>query len=276
MLRVAAADDERHALERFEKLVNDIEGVETCGLFDDGKQLLEYLAKNPVDAVFLDIEMPEMSGLDLCEEVLNVQPDCAVVFITAFNQYAVEAFELNAVDYIMKPLTGKRLDVTMERILKRNRLESAHSKPKIQCFGSFEIFVDGRVLLWKNSKAKEILAFLVHKEGVPVSWDVITSSVWPDTDFEKAHANFHATMYLLRKFLSESGIPDILENARGNYRIRREKVSCDYYEVKQLSGTKKAETLANFEGGYMEENGYEWAYGRQADLERLSVVKNAY
>ncbi len=283
MIRIAAADDETHVLERFERMVLNVKELELCGLFETGEQLLDYLKKNPLDAVFLDIEMPGINGLKLSELILDINENIDIIFVTAFNQYAVEAFELYAMDYIMKPLTEERLGKTLRRLLKKNNIALKPIKPFIQCFGDFEVFLGSEVLTWKNSKAKEILAFLVHKKGVPVNWEKIADAVWPYYDGEKAQTNFHATTYLLRKKLSEAGISQILESGRGKYRVVRDQIDCDIYQLEDLiknKQIKRKEAIRLFDQlsqkGYMEENGYAWAYPRAAELDEIckSIKRN--
>lgn len=279
-MKIAAVDDEAHALERFARMVSDKSDLDLCGLFETGQQLLDYLEDNPLDAVFLDIEMPEMNGIMLSEQVLELHENIDIVFVTAFNQYAVEAFEVHALDYILKPLTEERLQKSLSRLQNKRKALKAPSKIYIQCFGDFEVFLDGEALTWKNSKAKEVLAFLVHKKGVPVSWEKIADAVWPDFNAEKAQTNFHATTYLLRKRLAEAGISHILESVRGNYRVLTDKFSCDVYKLEDMirrNYTKRREDILFFgrlkEKGYMEGSGYDWAYPRAAELD--SICQNA-
>lgn len=276
MIRIAAVDDEMHALEMFERIALKIKDIEICGLFETGEQLLSYLKLHSLDAVFLDIEMPGISGLQLSEQVLDLDENIDIIFVTAFNQYAVEAFELQAMDYIMKPLAEERFAKTVARLLKTKRMVQSPNKPFIQCFGSFEVFINGEAMPWKNSKAKEILAFLIQKNGIPVNWEKITNAVWPDYDAEKAQTNFHATTYLLRKRLSEVGISNILENSRGNYRVVMEELSCDLYKLKEHSRGKKIKgkqallLIEQFgERGYMEGDGYAWSYPKAAELDEI-------
>lgn len=273
-MRIAAVDDEMHVLERFERMVSNMTELNLCGLFETGEQLLVYLRENPLDAVFLDIEMPVVNGLLLSEQILNLNENIEIIFVTAFNQYAVEAFEVQAMDYILKPLTEERLGKTVNRLLKTHRPIKRSEKPFIQCFGDFEIFANGAALTWKNSKAKEVLAFLVHKNGLPVSWEKIAAAVWPDYNSEKAQTNFHATTYLLRKRLAEVGLSQILESVRGNYRIVIDKVSCDVYQLEemlkknQMKGKEDIHLLEQVvQKGYMEASGYSWAYPRAAELD---------
>jgi len=276
LIRIAAVDDEMHVLERFERIVLEVKELELCGLFETGEQLLSYLKDHPLDAVFLDIEMPGVNGLQLSERILDINETIDIVFVTAYNQYAVEAFELQAMDYIMKPLTAERLGKTVQRLLKTKRTVERPGKPIIQCFGDFEVFLNGEVLAWKNSKAKELLAFLIHKKGVPVNWEKIADAVWPDYDSEKAQTNFHANTYLLRKRLAEAGISQILESRRGNYRVVTEQVFCELYQLEELIKgyqSKRTEDLRLLEQlkhrGYMEASGYAWAHPRAAELDEM-------
>lgn len=276
-MRIAAVDDEMHVLERFERMVSGVAELNLCGLFETGEQLLAYLKGNPLDAVFLDIEMPGVNGLQLSEQIQNLSENIEIIFVTAFNQYAVEAFELQAMDYIMKPLTEERLGKTIKRLLKNNKTAAESGKPFIQCFGEFEVFLKGEAMTWKNSKAKEVLAFLVYKNGVPVNWEKIAAAVWPDYNSEKAQTNFHATTYLLRKRLAEAGLSHILESVRGNYRIIPDKVDCDVYQLEELLKKnqlkRKKEDFRLLEQlvqkGYMESSGYGWAYPKAAELDAL-------
>jgi two-component SAPR family response regulator len=176
-MKIVAVDDELHVLERFQRMVSNIPELNLCGLFETGEQLLNYLKKNPIEAVFLDIEMPAVNGLQLSEQIQNLNENIHIIFVTAFNQYAVEAFELQALDYILKPLTEDRLVKTVNRLLKIRKAANTPGNLFIQCFGEFQVFANGMAITWKNSKAKEILAFLVHKNGVPVNWEKIADAV---------------------------------------------------------------------------------------------------
>jgi len=274
MMRIAAVDDEMHVLERFKRLVINIKEIELCGLFGTGEELLLYLKENTIDAVFLDIEMPGVNGLQLSQDILNLDENIEIIFATAFNQYAIEAFELQAMDYIMKPLTEERLGKTIRRLLKIKNAIGEPVKPFIQCFGGFEVFLKGEAMVWKNSKAKEVFAFLVHKQGVPLNWEKIADVVWPEYDSEKAQTNFHATTYLLRKKLAQVGMANILESGRGNYRVVKDKVNCDVYQLEDLimdndiKEKEKFDLIERFkQRGYMEGSGYAWAYPKAAELD---------
>lgn len=105
MLKAIAIDDEPFALEVIKAHAQKVSFLELHETFVSAKEALEYLKKNPIDVVFLDINMPDISGLDFSQLLPN---DTSVIFTTAYSQYAVDAFNLNAVDYLTKPIEFTR------------------------------------------------------------------------------------------------------------------------------------------------------------------------
>jgi two-component system, LytTR family, response regulator len=105
MLKAIAIDDEPFALEVIKAHAKKVSFLELQETFVSAKEALEYLKKNPIDVVFLDINMPDISGLDFSQLLPN---DTSVIFTTAYSQYAVDAFNLNAVDYLTKPIEFTR------------------------------------------------------------------------------------------------------------------------------------------------------------------------
>ena len=116
-LRLLIADDEPLAAERLQLLLAQIAGVDLIGTASDGESAVRMAdALNP-DVLLLDIEMPGLDGIEVARALASKQPSAVVIFITAFDQFAVAAFEVEAVDYLMKPVTPDRL----KRALKRAR-----------------------------------------------------------------------------------------------------------------------------------------------------------
>jgi two-component system LytT family response regulator len=124
-LRCILADDEPLALDLLESLVSLIPGVSVAATCRDGIEALEAIRSLQPDLAFLDIEMPVLSGFDI---IRSLQPETmpAIVFTTAFNQYAIDAFEVHAVDYVLKPLSVERLALAVERARVRIQGERQH------------------------------------------------------------------------------------------------------------------------------------------------------
>ncbi len=114
-MKIIAVDDNHHALEFIKSCLTCIQDI-YLEVFSQPVEALLYLLKNPVDLVLLDIDMPSISGVYLAEQLLQVYPNIQVCFITAYNEYAIEAFELNAIDYILKPYSKERLLETIHRV----------------------------------------------------------------------------------------------------------------------------------------------------------------
>jgi len=125
-VRVLIVDDEPKARKRMIRLLSAHSGIEIVGEAGDGPTALEMIETSRPDLVLLDIQMPEMSGFDLLEEIPPGKFPL-VVFVTAYDQYAIKAFDVNAVDYLLKPVTPERLAKTLERVSRTSSAREAAS-----------------------------------------------------------------------------------------------------------------------------------------------------
>ncbi len=170
-LRVALAEDEPLNRKRLERLLKEC-GGEVVGSFANGKELLQWIAEGGhAQALFLDIRMPEMDGLELAEEL---PPDLPVVFVTAHADHAVEAFASDAVDYLMKPVTGEDLARSLNRLQRRlTPATSSANTPRRP--GRIPLEAGGGVVFLELSKATH---FEVEEEIVYVHTTERMRTVW--------------------------------------------------------------------------------------------------
>jgi len=122
MIRTIIADDEPLALERLGFLLNDVAGVEVVGTASNGNEAAERIEALSPDLVFLDIQMPEQNGLRVAGNLASEEERPEVIFVTAFEQYAADAFEVDAADYLLKPVRFDRLWQAIERAKRRKYL----------------------------------------------------------------------------------------------------------------------------------------------------------
>ena len=115
-LRVVIADDEPRARQYLERLLGEHDEVEVVGAAKGGGEALAMIARTRPDVAFLDIHMPDLSGLEVARH-LKGEGAPIVVFVTAYDQHAVEAFELAALDYVLKPIRRERLDESLKRVV---------------------------------------------------------------------------------------------------------------------------------------------------------------
>ncbi|MCR9016309.1 LytR/AlgR family response regulator transcription factor [Aquiflexum gelatinilyticum] len=142
-MRALVIDDERLARKELINLLSQYDQVEIVGEannVDDAKEKIEALAP---DVVFLDIQMPEKTGFDLLEELDNVPH---VVFTTAYDEYAIKAFQVNALDYLLKPIEPKRLGEAIERLLKKLN-ENQEKSEEIGAFAGRKLTLDDQVFV---------------------------------------------------------------------------------------------------------------------------------
>lgn len=280
MLRAVLIDDERPAIRELEYFLKEYPILEVTETFINPLEAIEKLAVINPELVFLDINMPQLQGMDAASRILDLCPDSDIIFVTAYDHYAVEAFELHALDYLLKPLSTGRFHKTIQRVLAKNHFteERLIKKLRIKGLGSFEIGWDGKESIkWRSEKTKELFAFLLHKRGQIISKDVLLETLWFDCNVEKAVHQLHNGIYYIRKTLKEHGIDRSLIKIEGNYCLQvSDDVELDIENFqKQYAGLNEAENkkemerlLALYNGEYMGGSDWNWA-----ELEREMYAK---
>ena len=118
-LRAVVVDDEQLAREDLCFLLEQLGGIDVVGQAGNGVEGLAAIETMAPDVVFLDVQMPGMSGFELARRLLEKESPSHIVFVTAYDQYAIEAFEVNAVDYLLKPIEQSRLEQALHRVARR-------------------------------------------------------------------------------------------------------------------------------------------------------------
>jgi two-component system LytT family response regulator len=127
MLQAIIVDDEELSVNRLKRILSESGEIEICHTFLNPLEAYEYVKKNPIHIAFLDISMPEIDGMRLSSLLTDLDDSIDVVFVTAYDDYAVQAFDMSALDYLMKPVTAQRMSKTLDKIVKRHRSTAARS-----------------------------------------------------------------------------------------------------------------------------------------------------
>src|ERR1700719_3633756 len=114
-LKAVVVDDEQLARDELGYLLGQVGGVEVIGQAGDGVEALATIARLQPDLVFLDVQMPGLTGFEVARRLLEAGPASHIIFVTAYDQHAIEAFEVNAVDYLLKPVDPARLELALQR-----------------------------------------------------------------------------------------------------------------------------------------------------------------
>jgi DNA-binding LytR/AlgR family response regulator len=119
LLRAVVVDDEQLAREELCYVLDEVGGVEVVAQAGNGLEALDAIGRHTPDLVFLDIQMPGLTGFEVARKLVDLDPPVTVIFVTAFDQHAIEAFEVNAVDYLLKPIDGARVETAVQRARRR-------------------------------------------------------------------------------------------------------------------------------------------------------------
>lgn len=275
MLRAVLIDDEILALDLLEAMLNEIGGIKIIGRFLNPNEGLEQVGMLQPDVLFLDIEMPEMPGIKVAEKMNGFINSTDIVFVTAYEQYALKAFEVQAVDYILKPIEKGRLAKAVERIQQRSNQEHLILDDKnslsARFLGSFQLSSESNgPIKWRTKKVKELCAYLIHSNG-SIHRDKILEDLWPMHTLDKAASLLHTTVYQLRKKLKEIGIEDPIQ-----YKEEKYSVTIDIHtDVKELflfiQSNQIEKVLDSYNQDYLSDEDYHWSSQHREKIRR-SVI----
>lgn len=278
-MKVIYVDDERSAHINFYYDLKDRTDIDTVECFFTANDALNYVQKNYVDFAFLDINLGEStSGIDLADELKGIQPQIEVAFVTAYDEYARDAYRVGGRAYLSKPYTVDELDESLTLLRKlanihRKEDESANRSKEdiyIRTFGNFDMIVNEIPIKYTNAKAKELLAFLVNQKGGTVNSSEIFMALWEKNEYTPATSTYvRRTIRALRAELEKHGISDILIVRRNCYSVDISRFTCDYYDV--MDGDITA--IDYYNGEYMKQ--YYWGESTIALIERkIKLISN--
>lgn len=253
-MNILAADDEPLALEILSRAITQAQPDAHLTAFSTVSAIRAALNAGTLkpDVAFLDIEMPGIDGLELARLLRDALPRLNLIFVTGYEQYALEAFSLLASGYIVKPVTKEKIAEQLCHL--RFMPKPPPKRVRVQCFGSFEVFVDGAPLPFLRSRSKELLAYLVDRRGVSCSAQRIAAVLWEDGVYDRARQKQLSVIRAdLIKSLRAVDANILRIETRDALAVEPHAFDCDYYRA--LDGDPDARQA--FLGEYMAE--YAWA-----------------
>ncbi|MCR4606039.1 MAG: response regulator [Eubacterium sp.] len=258
-MKAICVDDEKLILDENVSLVEEIEEFDSVEGFTSATKALEYVKKNGTDIALLDIDMPDMNGLMLAAKIKEASPRTAIIFLTGYSEYALKAIEMHASGYLMKPVNKTKLKDEIAYALNSVKKEAPGEEKNgehifMRTFGSFDVFVDGNPVHFSRAKSKELLAFLVDRQGASVTRAEAFAAMYEDESYTRDKQKlFDVIVRGLKSSLKEAGIEEIFDMQRGTMRVVKENFDCDLYKF--LEGDTA--TINMYIGEYM--SSYEWA-----------------
>ncbi len=261
-MKILFVDNEIHAHTNFNLTIKNRKDISSLDSFLTPEEALSHAQHNQVDCAFLDIDLGcDIDGLTLAQKLKEMQPHIEIAFLTAFNEHARESYRLGGCAYITKPCSTEDLDHAlgmMKRLHEGRKSESpvdvkAEKMVEIKTFGNFDLIVDNFAVFFKNAKAKEALAFLVHQKGGSVSGAQILFALWENQEYTSiTYTYVRRTIRALEDELNALGIENFIQCSRNYYSLDTSRIVCDSYDL--LNGSQQA--ASHYAGEYMRQ--YSW------------------
>lgn len=286
-MRAMIVEDEQPSLELMKRMVEKNRQLELVGTYTDPVQALHDILRLSPDVVFADVEMPAVNGMELARKIRERDENIQVVFVTAYEKYAIEAFQVNAVNYILKPITEEDLSVTVNRLMKgyRARVSSAaENRLRIIAFGDLTVYGNSadKVVRWPTAKVRELFACFVLSKGEALEKWQLCERLWPQSPPKKAEHSLHSAINRIKNALQEADIPPALFYERGRYRMDLSGFSCDVWELETFLASNplvNEENIASFEkilplyqGDLLGTEDYAWCLGLRERLRSVALT----
>ena len=265
-MKFLAVDDERTSLDKVVGLIEKIKPGSQCFAFDSALSALAKAREEEIDVAFLDVNMPELSGIDLGKYLVELNPSMNIIFLTEHKEFAFEAMQLHASGYIYKPEVEERIGKELDT-LRYPEIRKKYKRVFAQTFGNFELFVDGEPIAFKYNRTKEIVAVLVNNRGAQTSNGELIASLWEDDgDPDKKLSYLCNLRQDLQNTFKKYKLDGIIIKQRGSMAIAKDKIECDLFDWLD----KKKESKYQYLGDYM--NQYSWAEFFHAELDDISYA----
>ena len=257
---IIGVDDRKTVLTTLENMLKRIDPDGEHRFYTDPLKAAEELDK-PIEVAFLDVEMPGMNGIDLAKRIVKRYPFCNIIFLTGYSEYMETAFDMHVSGYLLKPFSEKKVKDALQHL--RHQPYSVSGRPvKVQCFGSFEVFVNEKPVKFKRRKSKETLAYLIDRKGALCTMDMLIGNIEPDKPLDaptKSEIRVYIGDIIVSFFVL--GIEGLIVKSSGTFGINLSLLDCDYYRY--LDGDPYA--ISRYAGEYMTQ--YSFAEETRAFLE---------
>ncbi len=257
-MRIVLLDDEKLSLELLEDTIREVMPYADIFSYTSSTNLLMDLNNLYADVYFLDIQVPNISGIDIARRIKERNDKSNIVFVTSFENYKADAMDLYASAYLLKPVSAKNIREAFIH-LRYAAPQKLVPKPSVQTFGMFTIYVDGRAVTFHRRKSRELLAYLISRRGEIVSRQQLTYILYEDESHSRgSQKKLHTVYKALCEDLESVGVAHILQSCPEGLSINANEITCDLYDY--LDGNSSL-----YKGYYMED--YEWgeAFKGQCD-----------
>lgn len=283
MISVIIIDIDLIALKKMKNILIKYEDINICGMYINPIEALRNIEKKTPDVVFLDIDNYYMNGIDIAMNIQRLNINTEIIFVTYNEEFAVKAFEINALDYILRPISNERFRKSILRLREKCNIKYKDKNKdyimkqiiQVQCFGNYNLSkneIKTEFIKWRTNKVKELFAYLIFKNGKFISKAELIELLFYGIDKKKAQNSLYVTMSYLRKQLEDFGIDINSILVKDNYTLEIAPGVCDFVdfhrflhkysscEVEDENINEYEKIVELYKGEYLEEEEYLWAY----------------
>lgn len=265
-MKIIAIDDERPALELMMETLKRLCPDDEIISFNEVRALREYEEKSDIDVAFMDIELGNVTGIELAIELKKSAPRCNVIFVTSYSKYGTDSFKARPSGYVTKPYTDEEIKRELDNLrypvdasdMAKNRTfenpEGGASKLRCTTFGNFMVYKEnGDVMTFSRTKSKELLAYLIDCAGFPITSNEIAEDLYETTLDRQMSKNISKIIIGLMDDLKHEGYEGVVVKQNRQLYVNKDRISCDIYDA--IDGDVDA--LNSYHGEYLIE--YSWA-----------------
>lgn len=248
-MKILLVDDEQLQLLRLENCCKSVLPDGEFLAYTNPVEAYEKTLDQKIDLAFLDVAMPIVDGIQLAKKLKKNNPTIKIIFVTAYNEYALDAFKVHAFGYVTKPVSENKIREEIEALSTSIELKPT-KKIQVKCFGNFEVFSNGEPLKFLYKKSKEVFAYLIDREGSAININELNAVLWE----EDHHSYLRNLIADVQATLRSVGAGNVFIKRRNECFIDVDKVDCDAYEYKKGNPT----AVRMYRGEYM--NQYSWPH----------------
>ncbi|MRN54017.1 response regulator [Paenibacillus monticola] len=282
-MKVILIDDEKAMHLIMKRMLAKITDVEIVGSFQEVATAFSYLENHEVDLIFADISMPRENGLEFAERLRASGRHTKLVFITSHKEHALYAFDVQAFDYILKPVVQERLHQTVQRVMAAKQAP-ALNEVKFNCLGGIDIqSTQGVRVKWKSSKSAELFGYLLINKGRLVSRARLIEDMFGNMLPKNAEMYLNTTVYQLRKVLETFELKESLHSDSNHYALSLKDIHVDLLSFEEGCRQMPVVDESNIEqaigieqlytGELFGDRAFAWAWN---EAERIAALYNSF
>ena len=251
-MKILITDDEAILREELADALERVSPGNEIAFADGYDAALQKIRAEHFDIAFCDVQMPGKNGLTLAGSIKRLSPKTNIIIVTAYSEYALEAFKLFVSGYLLKPVKDADLRAALENL--RIDVPKPVKQLEARCFGSFEVFTNGRPMNFSRRRGKEMLAYLICLRGSSATRSEICGNIFEYAEStDRMIANFKVILHSLKKDLEKIGFGELLMHSQNRYSINTDMITCDYFDF--ITGKSTVEN--GYHGDFMTQ--YSWA-----------------